>query len=115
MRKRRQESDGAVVAGKRVMTVERRVPACMAFQTETAECDWPARPITRKGERPCIQKVIMVGATHLARPWEKLAATARTLDVTAYGAKPTAADIFRAVDGFEFINTRFSLHAKTAK
>ena len=26
-----------------------------------------------------------------------------------------AADIFRAVDGFEFINTRFSLHAKTAK
>ena len=44
-----------------------------------------------------------------------LAATARTLDVTAYGAKPTAADIFRAVDGFEFINTRFSLHAKTAK
>ena len=42
-------------------------------------------------------------------------ATARTLDVTAYGAKPTAADIFRAVDGFEFINTRFSLHAKPAK
>ena len=71
-----QESDGAVVAAKRVMTVERRVPACMAFQTETAECDWPARPITRKGERPCIQKVIMVGATHLARPWEKLAAKA---------------------------------------
>ena len=35
--------------------------------------------------------------------------------MTAYGAKPTAADIFRAVDGFEFINTRFSLHAKTAK
>ena len=54
----------------------RRVPACMAFQTETAECDWPARPITRRGERPCIQKVIMVGATHLARPWEKLAAKA---------------------------------------
>ena len=71
-----QESDGAVVATKRVMTAERRVPACMAFQTETAECDWPARPITRKGERPCIQKVIMVGATHLARPWEKLAAKA---------------------------------------
>ena len=44
-----------------------------------------------------------------------LAATARTLDVTAYGAKPTAADIFRAVDGFEFINTRFSLRAKPAK
>ena len=42
-------------------------------------------------------------------------AGARTFDVTAYGAKPTAADIFRAVDGFEFINTRFSLHAKTAK
>ena len=38
-----QESDGAVVAAKRVMTVERRVPACMAFQTETAECDWPRR------------------------------------------------------------------------
>ena len=76
MRKRRQESEGAVVAGKRVMTVERRVPACMAFQTETAERDWPARLITRKGERPCIQKVIMVGATHLARPWEKLAAKA---------------------------------------
>ena len=38
-----QESDGAVVAVKRVMTVERRVPACMAFQTETAERDWPAR------------------------------------------------------------------------
>ena len=71
-----QESDGAVVATKRVTTAERRVPACMAFQTETAECDWPARPITRKGERPCIQKVIMVGATHLARPWEKLAAKA---------------------------------------
>ena len=71
-----EESDGAVVATKRVTTAERRVPACMAFQTETAECDWPARPITRKGERPCIQKVIMVGATHLARPWEKLAAKA---------------------------------------
>ena len=87
-----QESDGAVVATKRVTTAGipraegesrsdalagvRRVPACMAFQTETAECDWPARPITRKGERPCIQKVIMVGATHLARPWEKLAAKA---------------------------------------
>ena len=38
-----QESDGAVVAAKRVMTVERRVPACMAFQTETAERDWPRR------------------------------------------------------------------------
>jgi len=71
-----QESDGAVLAAKRVMTVERRAPACMAFQTETAERDWPARLITRKGERPCIQKVIMVGATHLARPWEKLAAKA---------------------------------------
>ena len=44
-----------------------------------------------------------------------VAASARTLDVTAYGAKPTAADIFRAVDGFEFINTRFSLRAKPAK
>ena len=44
-----------------------------------------------------------------------LAATARTLDVTAYGAKPTAADIFRAVAGFEFINTRFSLCVKPAK
>ncbi len=32
-----------------------------------------------------------------------------------WAKKPTAADIFRAVDGFEFINTRFSLHAKTAK
>ena len=71
-----QESDGAVVAVKRVMTAERRVPACMAFQTETAERDWPVRLITRKGERPCIQKVIMVGAMHLARPWEKLAAKA---------------------------------------
>ena len=32
-----------------------------------------------------------------------------------WAKKPTAADIFRAVDGFEFINTRFSLHAKPAK
>ena len=71
-----QESDGVVLATKRVMTAERRAPACMAFQTEMAERDWPARHITRKGERPCIQKVIMVGATHLARPWEKLAAKA---------------------------------------
>ena len=38
-----QESDGAVVATKRVMTAERRVPACMAFQTGTAERDWPIR------------------------------------------------------------------------
>ena len=38
-----QESDGTVVALKRVMTVERRVPACMAFQTGTAERDWPIR------------------------------------------------------------------------
>ena len=28
-----QESDGAVLATKRVMTAERRAPACMAFQT----------------------------------------------------------------------------------
>ena len=62
-----QESDGAVVAVKRVMTVERRVPACMAFQTETAERAWPTRPITRKGERPCVRKWIMVGAMHRAR------------------------------------------------
>ena len=32
-----------------------------------------------------------------------------------WAKKPTASDIFRAVDGFEFINTRFSLHAKPAK
>ena len=38
-----QESDGAVVATKRVMTAEQRVPACMAFQTGTAERDWPIR------------------------------------------------------------------------
>ena len=71
-----QESDGAVVAMKRVMTVERRVPACMAFQTETAERAWPTRPNTRKGERPCVRKRIMVGAMHRARPWAKLAAKA---------------------------------------
>ena len=51
----------------------------------------------------------------LTTTFATLCATARTLDVTAYGAKPTAADIFRAVDGFEFINTRFSLHVKPAK
>ena len=32
-----------------------------------------------------------------------------------WAKKPTAADIFRAADGFEFIDTRISLHAKTAK
>ena len=73
---RGQESDGAVVAVKRVMTVERRVPACMAFQTETAERAWPTRPITRKGERPCVRKRTMAGAMHRARPWEKLTAKA---------------------------------------
>ena len=62
-----QESDGTVVATKRVMTVERRVPACMAFQTETAERDWPMRPHYAKGERPCVRKWIMVGAMHRAR------------------------------------------------
>jgi len=71
-----QESDGVVVAVKRVMTVERRVPACMAFQTETAERAWLTRPITRKGERPCVRKRTMAGAMHRARPWEKLAAKA---------------------------------------
>jgi len=38
-----QESDGAVVVVKRVMTAERRVPACMTFRTWTAERDWPIR------------------------------------------------------------------------
>ena len=32
-----------------------------------------------------------------------------------YAKKPTAADLFRAVDGFEFINTRFSLRGAKAK
>ena len=67
---RGQESDGAVVAVKRVMTVERRVPACMAFQTETAERGWPMWLTTRKkkGESHVSRKRQWSGAMHRARP-----------------------------------------------
>ena len=55
-----QESDGAVVAVKRVMTAERRAPACMAFQTGTAERGWLIRPTTRKGEYHAPKKRVVV-------------------------------------------------------
>ena len=54
------ELDGAVVAVKRVMTAERRVPACMAFQTGMAERGWPTRPTTRKGEYHAPKKRVVV-------------------------------------------------------
>ena len=73
---RGQESDGAVVAVKRVMTVERRVPACMAFQTETAERGWPMWLTTRKRRKPCVQKETMVWCDAPRSSWEKLAAKA---------------------------------------
>ena len=71
-----QESDGAVVAAKRVMTVERRVPACMAFQTETAERDWPARPHYAKRRKTMCPKRDYGWCDAPRSSWEKLAAKA---------------------------------------
>jgi len=36
-------------------------------------------------------------------------------ETTDWAKKPSAADIFRAVDGFEFIDTKFSLSAKSRR
>ena len=71
-----QESDGAVVAAKRVMTAERRVPACMAFQTKTAERDWPTRPHYAKRRKTMCQKMDYGWCDAPRSSREKLAAKA---------------------------------------
>ena len=83
-----QESDGAVVAMKRVMTVERRVPACMAFRTEAAERGWPARLTTRQGNKSCTQEKGCDWCIAPCSSWKKLTAKAdagarvRTCEIT---------------------------------
>ena len=71
-----QESDGTVVAAKRVMTVERRVPACMAFRTEAAERGWPARLTTRQGNKSCTQEMGCDWCIAPRSSWKKLTAKA---------------------------------------
>ena len=73
-----QESDGTVVAAKRVMTVERRVPACMAFRTEAAERGWPARLTTRQGNKSCTQEKGCDWCIAPCSSWKKLTAKADT-------------------------------------
>ena len=71
-----QESDGVVVAVKRVMTVERRASACMAFQTETAERDCPARTHYAKRRMTMYPERDNGWCTAPRSSWEKLAAKA---------------------------------------
>ena len=70
------ESYGAVVAVKRVMTVERRAPACMVFQTGTAERDCPARTHCAKRRMTMYPESDYGWCDAPRSAWEKLAAKA---------------------------------------